>query len=98
MNPGEHTAKSLATATNIDDRRVRDHLEALLPLGLVEQISEGRGRIPAKWKIPEGIELRDPDDEFLPSVEAVCGVSEEGLELSEMPANWASADICQVPF
>lgn len=95
---GEHTAKELAQAMKISDRTVREHLQALLEQGAIELVTPGRGPIPTKWLIRAEIPLREPENSLLPSLEAVCGVDEETLRLPEMPADWASADLSEVPF
>ena len=95
---GEHTAKELAQAIKMSDRIVREHLDALLQLGVIEQTAPARGPIPAKWLIRADIELREPDNNPLPSLEEVCGVDEDTLPLPEMPADWPSADSTDVPF
>lgn len=96
--PGEHTAKELAQGMNISERTVREHLQTLLQLRVIEQTAPGSGPIPAKWFIREDIELREPDNNPLPSLEEVCGVGEDTLSLPEMPADWPSADSTDVPF
>ena len=95
---GEHTAKELAQGMNISERTVREHLQTLLQLGVIEQTVPGSGPIPAKWLIRADIELHEPDNNPLPSLETVCGVDEETLPLPEMPADWPSADSTDVPF
>ncbi|MBC8114150.1 MAG: helix-turn-helix domain-containing protein [Candidatus Saccharimonas sp.] len=95
---GEHTAKELSQAMNVSERTVREHLHALLELGAIEQTAQARGPIPAKWLIHEDIPLCEQSETPLPSIEAVCGVDEETLSLSEMPADWPSADSTDVPF
>ena len=95
---GEHTAKELAHAMIVSERTVREHLNALLEQGAIEQTETQRGPIPAKWMIRADIELHEPDSNPLPSVKAVCGVDEDTLGLSEMSADWGSADISGVPF
>ena len=95
---GEHTAKELAHAMKMSDRTVREHLDALLQLGVIEQTAPARGPIPAKWLIRADIELHEPDNNPLPSLETVCGVDEDTLPLPEMPADWPSADSTDVPF
>ena len=95
---GEHTAKELSQAMKISERTVRENLNALLEQGAIEQTSPGRGPIPAKWLVRADIELREPDNNPLPSVKDVCGTDEDALQLPEMPADWASADLTDVPF
>lgn len=95
---GEHTAKELSQRMNISERTVREHLRALLEQGAIEQTVPASGPIPAKWLIRADIELREPEDNILPSIEMVCGVDEESLLLPELPAEWASADSTDVPF
>lgn len=95
---GEHTAKELSQAMTVSDRTVREHLQTLLQLGLVEQPVPASGPIPARWLIPADIELHEPDNHPLPSLETVCGVDEETLPLPEMPADWPSANSTDVPF
>ena len=95
---GEHTAKELAHAMIINERTVREHLQTLLQLGVIEQTAPSRGPIPAKWLIRADIELHGPDNNPLPSLETVCGVDEDTLPLPEMPADWSSADSTDVPF
>lgn len=95
---GEHTAKELSQAMKMSDRTVREHLDALLKQGVIEQTAPSRGPIPAKWLIRSDIPLREQTETLLPSVEAVCCVDEETLPLPEMPADWPSADSTDVPF
>lgn len=95
---GEHTAKELAQAMKMSERTVREHLQKLLEQDSIEQTTPGRGPIPARWLIRADMELREPDSNPIPSVEAVCGVDEEDLRLPEMPADWASADSTELPF
>ena len=94
----EHTAKELSQAMNVSERTVREHLHALLEQGAIEQTSPARGPIPAKWLIRADIPLREPSETPLPALEAVCGIDEETLVLPEMPADWPSADLTDVPF
>ena len=95
---GEHTAKELAQAMNMSERTVREHLAELLERGLVTQSTPARGPIPAGWMIPTNLEIHDVQDSPLPRLFDVCGVSEDELQLPEMPADWASADLSEVPF
>ena len=48
--------------------------------------------------IPTNLEIHDVQDSPLPRLFDVCGVSEDELQLPEMPADWASADLSEVPF
>ena len=95
---GEHTARVLAQRMNISERTVREHLHSLLEQGAIEQTLPARGPIPAKWLIHDNIQVREPSEALLPSVETVCGVGEDALPLPEMPADWPSADLTDVPF
>ena len=95
---GEHTAKELTQRMNISERTVREHLHALLEQGAIEQTVPARGPIPAKWLIRDDIQIREQTETLLPSVATVCGVEEDTLPLPEMPADWASADLTEVPF
>ena len=95
---GEHTAKEIAQSINMSERTAREHLAELLERGLITQSTPARGPIPAGWMIPANLEIHDVQDSPLPSVFDVCGVSEEALQLPEMPADWASADLSEVPF
>ena len=95
---GEHTAKELAQAIKMSDRTVREYLDALLEQEVIEQTAPARGPIPARWLLRADIELHEPDNNPLPSLEAVCGVDEDTLPLPEMPADWSSADSTDVPF
>ncbi len=95
---GEHTAKELAQSMNMSERTVREHLAELLELGLITQSTPARGPIPAGWMIPADLSIREVRDSPLPTVLDVCGVDEEELQLPEMPADWTSADLNEVPF
>lgn len=95
---GEHTAKELAPRMNICERTVREHLHTLLEQGAIEQTVQHRGPIPAKYLIRDNIQVHEQSEPLLPTVEAVCGVDEDTLDLPEMPADWASADLTDVPF
>ncbi len=95
---GEHTAKKLAQSMNMSERTVREHLAELLERGVITQSTPARGPIPAGWMIPADLSIREVRDSPLPSVLDVCGVDEEALQLPEMPADWTSADLNEVPF
>ena len=95
---GEHTAKELAQAMNMSERTAREHLTELLERGVITQSTQARGPIPAEWSISTSLEIHDVQESPLPSVFDVCGVSEEELQLPEMPADWTSADLNEVPF
>ena len=95
---GEHTAKELAQAMNMSERTVREHLAELLERGLITQSTPARGPIPAGWMIHANLEIHDVQESPLPSLFDVCGVNEDVLQLPEMPADWASADLSEVPF
>lgn len=95
---GEHTVKELAQAMNIQERTVREYLDALLQTGLIEQLSPSRGPIPAQWLITADIKLPESDTNPLPSVEAVCDVDEDTLTLPELSADWPPANPTDVPF
>ena len=95
---GEHTAKELAQSMNMSERTVREHLAELLERGVITQSTPARGPIPAGWMIPADLSIREVQDSPLPAVFDVCGVGEEALQLPEMPADWTSADISEVPF
>ncbi|MEI8022314.1 MAG: HTH domain-containing protein, partial [Schlesneria sp.] len=95
---GEHTAKELAQAMNMSERTAREHLTELLERGVITQSTQARGPIPAEWSISTSLEINDVQESPLPSVFDVCGVSEEELQLPEMPADWTSADLNEVPF
>ena len=95
---GEHTARELAQRMNISERTVREHLHSLLEQGAIEQTHLARGPNPAQWLIHDDIQVREQSDALLPSVETVCEVGEDTLQLPEMPADWASADLTDVPF
>jgi DNA primase len=95
---GEFTAKELAKLLNTSDRTVREHLQTLAELGLLKQMREGRGQIPAMWLITADLSLDEHDEHPLPSVEEVCGVKEQWLKLPELPAELASANLSGVPF
>ena len=95
---GEHTAKELAQSMNMSERTVREHLAELLERGVITQSTPARGPIPAGWMIPADLTIREVRDSPLPAVFDVCGVGEEALQLPEMPADWTSADLNEVPF
>ena len=95
---GEHTAKKLAQSMNMSERTVREHLAELLERGVITQSTPARGPIPAGWMIPADLSIREVQDSPLPAVFDVCGVGEEALQLPEMPADWTSADLSEVPF
>ena len=83
---------------NVSERTDRELLQTLLQLEVIDQTAPGSGPSPAKWFIREVIELREPDNNPLPSLEEVCGVDEDALSLLEMPEDWPSADSTDVPF
>lgn len=98
QHTGEFTAKEIAKLLNTSDRTVREHLQTLAEMGLVKQTREGRGQSPALWLIPADLSLNETDEHPLPSVEEVCGVTEDELELPDLPADLVSANLTGVPF
>lgn len=95
---GEYTAQEIAKALVLNERTVREHLNELLKLGRIEQTQAPRGPIPARWMIGAEIGLDDQGDELLPSLVNVCGCDDDALGLPELPEDWLSANLTEVPF
>lgn len=98
MVSGEFTALELSKLLKINERTVREHLQALHGLGLVEQTVPHHGRTPARWLIRAGLTLAQVTGSILPSVGDVCGIEEADLVLPELSAETVPADISDVPF
>jgi len=95
---GTYTAQEIGLRLTTNDKTVRNHLNALLQRGKVEQAEPPKGQTPAQWLIPAGISLDEDTDEWLPSVEEVCECSLEDLALPELSAEWTAANLTGVPF
>jgi DNA-binding transcriptional ArsR family regulator len=95
---GVLTTTEIATRLKLSPRTAREHLNALLALGAIEQVQPSQGPLPASWRVNELVRLRDEDDNPLPSVDAVCQVDEALWVGPTLPADWASADLKDVPF
>lgn len=95
---GTYTAQEVGLRLTINEKTVRNHLNALLQRGKVEQPEPRKGPIPAQWLIPANITLDEDTDEWLPSVEEVCDCSLEDLALPELSAEWTAANLTGVPF
>jgi DNA-binding transcriptional ArsR family regulator len=95
---GVFTTTEIAVRLKLSPRTAREHLNSLLALGAIEQTQPYRGPLPASWLVNDQIHLRDGDDNPLPPVDAVCALADTEWEEPELPADWASADLMDVPF